>query len=62
MKKFPKIIYVKTDQSAGTEFFVADENPASLVEMGEKVRIAKYQLVETNEAEGIASFGKARRA
>lgn len=62
MKKFPKTLYVKTEKDGAETWFVADANAASLVEMGEKITVAKYQLVETSEAQGIASFGRAQRA
>jgi hypothetical protein len=62
MKKFPTTLYVKTEKDGASTYFVADANAALLVEMGEKVTIAKYQLVETSEAQGIASFTKAKRA
>jgi hypothetical protein len=56
--KFPKTLYVKSEKESSTEYFVADANPCWLVEMGQKIKIAKYQLVEVSEAEGIAQFKK----
>jgi len=60
--KFPKVLYVKTEKDSAVTYFVADADAASLVEMGEKITVAKYQLVEVGEAEGVATFGKTKRA
>lgn len=54
--KFPKTLYVKSEKESSTEYFVADADAASLVEMGQKVKIASYQLIEVTEAEGVAKF------
>jgi hypothetical protein len=62
MAKFPKTLFVKTEKDGGTEYFVADANAAGLVEMGDKIAIATYQLLEVRAAEGVASFGNARKA
>lgn len=62
MKALPKKIFVKTEKERdGTEYFVADANAFNLVEMGEKVRVGTYQLVEISEAQGVASFSKPRK-
>lgn len=55
-KKFPKTIYVKIESGDPAEYFIADEDANSLVEMGETVKIASYQLVEISEAQGVAQF------
>lgn len=61
-KALPKMLYVKTEKDGRTEYFVADNSPHVLVEMGEKVKIGVYQLVETNDYEGVASkLAKSRR-
>ena len=56
MKKLPKTLYVKIEKESSTEYFVADAEAAALVEMGQKIRIGVYELVETKTAEGVASF------
>lgn len=52
-KKFPKKLFVKIDTDTDTEYFVADEGIDGMVEVGQKVQIALYQLVEVNTAEGL---------
>jgi len=59
-KALPKIIYVKTEKINDAEYLVADAEAFALVEMGQKVRIGVYQLVETQTAEGIAKLTKTR--
>lgn len=61
-KQFPKTLFVKTEKDGSTEYFVADADAAWLVEMGDKIAIATYQLVEVRDAKGIASFSSARKA
>ncbi len=53
-KAFPKRLYVK--RKYDDEYFVADPNAVFLVDMGEKVTIGVYELVETHVAEGIVSI------
>lgn len=60
-KKFPKTLYVKTVKDGSLEYFTADEDAACLVEMGEIVAIAEYQLVKMSAAKGVAQFGPARK-
>lgn len=60
-KQLPKKLFVKIEKDGSTDYFVADEDAASLVEMGETLKIGTYQLVEIAEAKGVAQFGKARR-
>ena len=59
-KALPKTLYVKSEKDGSTEYFVADAEAAALVEMGQRIKIGVYKLVETNEAEGVASFKRAR--
>lgn len=58
MKKLPNTLYVKIEKDSGTEYFVADDEAAALVEMGQKIKIGVYELVETKTAQGVASFSK----
>lgn len=57
---FPETIYVKSERDGATEYFVADDKAFNLVEMGERIKVATYKLVEIQTAEGVASFKKAR--
>lgn len=56
--KFPKTLYVKIDSDADNEWFLADSFVSGLVTMGERTKIATYQLVEIGEAQGVAQFVK----
>lgn len=61
-KQFPKTLFVKTEKDGSTEYFVADANAYNLVDMGDRIEIATYHLIETRPAEGVASFGPARKS
>lgn len=58
----PKTIYVKTETAEGTKYLVADADAYSLVEMGQKIKLGVYKLVEVHDAEGVAKLTKASRA
>jgi hypothetical protein len=60
-KKFPTTLYVKTVKDGSLEYFTADADADSLVDMAEHVAIARYQLVDVRAAKGVASFGPARK-
>lgn len=60
-KKFSKEIYVKIENESDTAWYVADDDAAALVSMGEKIQIATYQLVAVDTAEGVAKFGKRKK-
>ncbi len=60
-KTFPKKLFVRIDKDSQTEYFTADADADCLVEMGDKKKIAVYQLVEVQVAEGVAKFSKSRR-
>ena len=53
---FPKQIFVKIEKTDGEEYLVADANAFGLVEMGERIKVATYQLVEVQHAEGVAKL------
>lgn len=54
MKKFPKKLFVKIeDGGTGPEYFNPAEDVADLMEVGQKSKIAVYQLVEVGEAKGV---------
>ena len=57
-KALPKKLFVKIEKDSNTEYFIADADAASLVEMGQKIKIGVYQLVEITNAEGVAKLGK----
>lgn len=52
MKKLPKTIYIVRKNDGAVGYFVADTDPASLIEMGEILPIGKYELKQTLRAEG----------
>lgn len=55
---FPKQLFVKIDSDKDNEWFLADNNANGLVGMGDRVKIATYQLVEIRQATGVAQFAK----
>ena len=59
--RFPQTLYVKVRKEGDTEWFDAQEDASDLVEMGERVRVGKYQIVEFLDARGIAQFDKPKR-
>lgn len=63
MKRLPKQLFVKIDGTAGEEYFNAADKAEYLVDMGEAVKIGKYELVEIADAIGVAQIvpTKARR-
>jgi len=60
VSKFPKSLCVKieADENAGTEYFVAAEDIDGLVEMGEKIPVGVYKLIEIKTVEGVAQVSK----
>lgn len=58
--KFPKTLCVKieTDASAGNDYFVATEDIDGMVEMGEKILVGVYKLIELKTVEGVAQVNK----
>ena len=59
-KAFPKKLYVKIDGEKGEEFFLADSDIIGMVDVGQKVKIGVYQLVETTSAEGVVKVASAK--
>lgn len=53
---FPKNLYVKIEGEKDGQYFSAGDNPNYLCENGEKVKIATYQLVTVEIAEGITKL------
>lgn len=60
-KKLPKKLYIKIDGNPGEEFYNASDELFHLVEMGVKVKVGVYQLVELTEAEGVVETSRPRR-
>jgi hypothetical protein len=54
-KRLPKTLFVKTENDGDIEYFVTNDSPDALVDMGQKVKIGTYQLVEINNYEGVAT-------
>lgn len=58
MAKLPATIFVKHEKDGDLSYLVADANVTSLVEMGEKLKVGVYRLVETREITGVVSSRK----
>ena len=56
-KKLPKTLYVKIEKDSSTSYFVADEDMYGLAEMGKKIKIGTYQLIEVTNAEVVLKTG-----
>lgn len=56
MKKLPKQIFVKIDGETGDEWLNTSEKAEGLVEMGQTVRVGRYELVEEADAIGVAQI------
>jgi len=54
--KLPKQLFVKIDGNKGEEYFSPAEQVEHLVEMGQTVRIGRYELVEISDAIGVAQI------
>lgn len=54
MKKLPKQVFIKIDGDSPDEFYNTADKAEHLVEMGETVKIGRYQLVELADAIGVA--------
>ena len=52
--KLPKQLFVKIDGNNGEEYFSPAEEAEHLVEMGQTVRIGRYELVEMSDVIGVA--------
>lgn len=57
-KKLPAMIYVKIDSDIDDEYLVANVDARRLVEMGQKLKLGVYKLIEIQTAEGIAKLTK----
>lgn len=53
-KKFPLRLFVKIEQHRDDPaYFVAQDDLTNMVEVGESVKIAIYQLIEFGDIEGV---------
>jgi len=60
--KLPKTIYVKVVKENDAEYFVADNSVSNLVlEVGDKIKVGVYELVETLQAEAILETKTVKR-
>lgn len=61
--KLPKQLFVKVDGDNPDEFYNAADKAERLVEMGQTVKIGRYELVELADAVGVAQIvpAKAKR-
>ncbi len=55
-KALPKQLFVKIDGQRGEEYFSATDKAEYLVDMGQTVRIGRYELVEESDAMGVAQI------
>lgn len=56
-KTLPKMLFAKIESDGSdNQYIVADDSPDFLVEMGDTVKIGKYQLVEVSNAKGVAQI------
>lgn len=56
MKKLPKQVFIKIDGDHPDEFYNTADKAEHLVDMGETVKIGRYELVELSEAVGVAQI------
>lgn len=56
MKKLPKQVFIKIDGDSPDEFYNAADKAEHLVEMGQTVKIGRYELVELSDAIGVAQI------
>lgn len=56
MKKLPKQLFVKIDGDKDDEFYNTADKAEHLVDMGQTVRIGRYELVEIADATGVAKI------
>ena len=58
MSKFPKCLFVKQENDGHCDYFASDVTLTNFAEIGQKVRVGVYELVETREVEGVVSHRK----
>lgn len=60
--KFPKTLFAKIEKADGESYVVADGNAATLVEMGDKLRVGVYVLKEEVEIETMLKSTPVKRS
>jgi hypothetical protein len=62
MRRLPQTLCVKLEKGTGggDDYFVVDTDLAGMVEMGEKVQVGVYRLVETKTVSGVAEVSNKR--
>ena len=60
MAKLPKTIFVKHEADDDDGYLVVSDNRYELAEMGQKISIGTYQLVETEAVEVVLKTMKRR--
>ena len=58
IKQFPNRLFVKIEDDGDKSYFVPSTQLYDLAEMGEKIKIGVYQLVETTFAETVVKTSK----
>lgn len=55
MPKFPKTLYAKyEDGGSGPDYIGTYDDPVYAAEMGEKIAVGVYELIETVSVKGVA--------
>jgi hypothetical protein len=59
MARFPKTLYAKWESGgSGQDYICTYDTECETAEMGEKIKVGVYQLVETRTVEGIVKTHK----
>lgn len=54
IKTLPKTLFVKIEKPSNDEpYFVAADDVVGMVDVNEKIKIGRYELIETMTAEGV---------
>jgi hypothetical protein len=54
---FPDVIYAAQHEQHHTRYITADKAPEALVQMGERVKLARYTFAGLVDAEGVVKLG-----
>jgi hypothetical protein len=55
---FPMVIYVARHEDGETRYYTADKDPEQLVQMDERVTLARYLFADTVVAKGVVKLGR----
>jgi hypothetical protein len=58
IQQFPNRLFVKVEHDGDESYFISNAKLYDLAEMGEKIKIGTYQLVETTFAETVVKTSK----